>query len=93
MTLTKTGPVTVHLLSRKTGEPHDPDLWAPLTDDERWIIRHHLTSGWHKIPAVHGIGCPLWWEIDDLISDLHMVWTLRHAPVLAGTRAGGQVPA
>lgn len=47
------------------------DIFTALTLDENGILRTHLTSGWYKVPAVHGKLTDIWWEVAHLIDDLH----------------------
>lgn len=58
--------------SRPAGpQPVGVDILAPLTTDELSILRYHLTSGWYKVPAVHGLLTDLWWEVSSVLDDLH----------------------
>lgn len=100
MTIANQARPDTHLRSTATGAPHDPGLFAPLTDDEQMVLRHVLAGGWYMIRAAKATrpplnarmtcSCPdhvctdpdgsrLWWDLCDLLTDLHLCWEIDQA--------------
>lgn len=52
----------------------DPAMFAPLTSDDNWILRHHLTSGWYKQDAVYPKLSEPWKETSVVLDDLGDAW-------------------
>ncbi len=63
--MTSTDPITL------PEQPHDPEIFAPLTTDENMILRTHLMSGWYKQAAVYPALSGPWQETSGLLDDLH----------------------
>ena len=55
-------------------QPHDPEMFAPLTTDENNVLRAHLTSGWYKQSAVYPKLSSPWQETAGLLDDMHDAW-------------------
>jgi hypothetical protein len=81
--MTSTGPTAL------PEQPHDPALFAPLTNRENSILGAHLNSGWYKQSAVYPLLSGPWQETGGLLDDLHDAHrAARQARAAAQAQAG-----